>query len=232
MAKVTNSALPSAPPLRGVSTTDESAVTPVRVRTPVVLKLRKVRLATQTVDATTHDEPLALRRSRRTTAGRKLDSILEAENEPLPQPEPEPAGSELEDEDNADGTEDVQNTKRINRSCSSPPTFPVTAVPVGKANTLIPPNQANRAKDRGEDLILCICGATEDNGGNWLQCDSCHKWLHMECHNLSEGAAKDMKFKCHICEPRNSRGCFAAPPLLVHRGPVLPQVLWTTACNL
>ena len=91
MAKVTNSALPSAPPLRGVSTTDESAVTPVRVRTPVVLKLRKVRLATQTVDATTHDEPLALRRSRRTTAGRKLDSILEAENEPLPQPEPEPA---------------------------------------------------------------------------------------------------------------------------------------------
>ena len=214
--KVTNSALPSAPPSRGVSTTvsatDESAVTPVRVRTPVVLKPSKVCLATQTVDATTLDEPLALRCSRRTTAGRKLDSILEAEKEPLPQPEPEPAGTELEDEDNADGTEDVQNTKRINRSYSSPPTFPVTAVPVRKTKTLIPPNQANRAKDRGEDLILCICGATEDNGGNWLQCDSCHKWSHMECHNLSEGAAKDMKFKCHIYEPRNSRRCFAAPP--------------------
>ena len=38
-------------------------------------------------------------------------------------------------------------------------------------------------------------------------------YICMECHNLSEGAAKDMKFKCHICEPRNSRGCFAAPPL-------------------
>ena len=132
--KVTNSALPSAPPSRGVSTTDESAVTPVRViRTPVVLKPRKVRLAT-TVDATTHNEPLALRRSRRKTTGRKLDSILEAEKEPLPQPEPEPAGTELEDEDNgngrsADGIEDTQNTKRINQSCSSPPTFPVTAIP-------------------------------------------------------------------------------------------------------
>ena len=104
------------------------------------------------------------------------------------------------------------NTKWINRPCSSPPTFPVTAVPVRKANTLIPPNQASRAKNRGEDLIPCICGATEDSGGNWLQCDSCHKWSHMECHNLSEGAAKDMKFKCHICEPKNSRGCFAVPP--------------------
>ena len=180
-AKVTNSALPSAPPSRGVSTIGESAVTPMRVRTVVVLKPRKVRLATQTLDATTHDEPLALCRSRRITAGRKLDSILETEKEPLPQPEPEPAGSELEDEDNADRTEDVQDTKRINRSCSSPPTFPVTAVPVRKANTLIPPNQANQAKDRGEDPILCICGATENNGGNWLQCDSCHIWSATTC---------------------------------------------------
>ena len=72
--KVTNSALPSTPPLRGVSTTDKSAVTPVRVRTPVVLKSRKVSLATQTVDATTRGRPLALRRSRRTTAERKPDS--------------------------------------------------------------------------------------------------------------------------------------------------------------
>ena len=103
------------------------------------------------MDATKHDEPLALRSSRRKTAGRKLDSILEAEKEPLPQPEPEPAGTELEDEDNgngrnADAIEDMQNTKRINQSCSSPPTFPLTAVPVRKADTLIPPNQASRAK--------------------------------------------------------------------------------------
>ena len=67
-----------------MSTTDESAVTPMRVRMLVVLKPRKVHLATQTVDATTHDEPLALRRSRRMT-GRKLDTILEAEKESLSQ---------------------------------------------------------------------------------------------------------------------------------------------------
>ena len=108
--KATN--LPIAPPLRGVSTTDESAVTPVRVRTLVILKTRKVRLATQTMDATTHGEPLALRRSRRTTAGRKLDTILEAEKEPLRPPEIEPAGTQLESEDNdvsrnVDGTKDA-----------------------------------------------------------------------------------------------------------------------------
>ena len=151
--KVTNSALPSSPLSKGVSTTDESAVTPVKViRTPVVLKPRKVRLATQSVDATTHDEPLALRHSKRKTAGRKLDSILKAEKEPLPQPEPKPAGTELDEDNgngrNADGIEDIQNTKRINQSCSSPPTFPVTAVAVRKANILVPPNQTSRAKLR------------------------------------------------------------------------------------
>ena len=134
--KATNPALPTAPPSRGVSTTDESAVTPVRVRTPVVLKTRKVRLATQTVDLTTHGGPPALRRSRRTTAGRKLDTILEAEKEPLPPPETEPAGTQLESEDNdvsrnVDGTKDVQST------------FPLTAAPVRKTNTPEPPNQAS-----------------------------------------------------------------------------------------
>ena len=111
-------------------------------------------------------------------------------------PEPELAGAELEGEDsrNEDGTEDGQNTKKVDWPCISPLNPPVTAVPVMKANTPEPPNQANRAEDRGEDPILCICGATEDNGGNWLQCDSCHKWSHMECHNLSEGAAKDSNF--------------------------------------
>ena len=49
-----------------------------RVRTQVVLKPRKVSLATQTVDVTTHGRPLALRCFRRTTAGMKLDTILEA----------------------------------------------------------------------------------------------------------------------------------------------------------
>ena len=125
----------TAPSSRGVSTTDESAVTPVRVRTPVVLKPRKVCPATQTVDATTHGGPLALRYSRRTTAGRKLDTILEAEKEPLPPPQPEPAGSELEGEDdvskNLDGTKAVQKTS-----------------PVRKANTPKPPNQLVEMKTK------------------------------------------------------------------------------------
>ena len=129
----------TAPSSRGVSTTDESAVTPVRVRTPVVLKPRKVCPATQTVDATTHGGPLALRHSRRTTAGRKLDTILEAEKEPLPPPEPEPAGTELEGEDiskNVDGTKAVQKIS------------PVTAIPVRKANTPEPPNQLVEIKTK------------------------------------------------------------------------------------
>ena len=83
-------------------------VTPMTVRTPVILKPRKVRLVTQK----------------------------------------------------------WTNTKRVDQSCFSPLTFPVTAVSVMKANTPEPPNQANQAEDRGEDLILCICEATEDNGGS------------------------------------------------------------------
>ena len=91
------------------------------------------------MDTTTHDRPLALHCSRRTTAGRELDTILEAKKEPFPPPEPEPAGTELEGEDNdvsrnVDGTKYVQNT------------FPVTAIPVRKANTSEPPNQVNRAQ--------------------------------------------------------------------------------------
>ena len=99
-----------------------------------------MRLATQTLDVTTHGGPLDLCHSRRTTAGKKLDTILEAEKEPFPLPEPEPAGTELKGEDNdvsrnTDGTEDVQNTKMVDQSCSSPLTFPVTAIQVRKANT-------------------------------------------------------------------------------------------------
>ena len=78
---------------------------------------------------------------------------------------PEPAGTELEGKDNnisrnADRTEDVQNTKRVDQSYFSPLAFPVTAIPVMKANTPEPPNQANQAEDRGEEPILCVCGAT------------------------------------------------------------------------
>ena len=43
----------------------------------------------------------------------------------------------------------------------------------------------------------------EDNGGNWLQCDSCHKWSHLECHSLTVGSARDAQFSCHICEPKD-----------------------------
>ena len=52
-------------------------------------------------------------------------------------PEPELAGAELEGEDsrNEDGTEDGQNTKKVDWPCISPLTPPVTAVPVMKANT-------------------------------------------------------------------------------------------------
>ena len=33
----------------------------------------------------------------------------------------------------------------------------------------------------------------------------------MECHNLCEVAAKDVNFKCHICEPQNSRESSTEP---------------------
>ena len=94
----------------------------MRIRTAVILKPRKVRLATQTVDATTHDGPLTLRRSRRTTVGRKLDTILEAEKEPLLPPEPEPADAELEGEDNdiSRNADDVSKSVDGTKDCRTP----------------------------------------------------------------------------------------------------------------
>ena len=83
-SNLTNSALPF---LRR-STSVDSTVTPARIKMSVVLKPRRVHLASKTED-TMHGGLPALRRSKRTTAGKKLDDTLEAEKELLPQLEPE-----------------------------------------------------------------------------------------------------------------------------------------------
>ena len=73
----------------------DSAVTPARTKTPVILKPRKVHLASKTEDTTTmHGGSPTLCHFKRTTARKKLDNILKAEKELLSQLEPEPAGTE------------------------------------------------------------------------------------------------------------------------------------------
>lgn len=98
-------------------------------KTPGVLKPRKVHLVSKTKDTSMHGGLPTLRCFKRTTAGKKLDDILEAEKELLPQLEPEPAGTETRAEDyhtsnNMGGIKVMQDTEMINCLCSNPLTSP------------------------------------------------------------------------------------------------------------
>ena len=73
----------------GDETMNEEAVTelasPVKAKTPVVLKSKPKKLrSNKPLGPAAREESLPLRRSKRATAGRKLETILEAVKEPLP----------------------------------------------------------------------------------------------------------------------------------------------------
>ena len=37
--------------------------------------------------------------------------------------------------------------------------------------------------------LMNVCVLYNDNGdGQWIECDSCDKWFHVTCVNLSEGS--------------------------------------------
>lgn len=61
------------------------------------------------------------------------------------------------------------------------------------------------ALDEAEDdggTTRCVCGKTDDNGGDWMiQCEQCKAWQHGPCVGLlSEKAAPEMYY-CEECKP-------------------------------
>ncbi|OAA57131.1 phd finger domain protein [Niveomyces insectorum RCEF 264] len=63
--------------------------------------------------------------------------------------------------------------------------------------------------DTEEEIIRCICGATEqdgDPGEAWIACDRCAAWQHNVCMGMSvfdEDLAKD--YFCEQCKPENHK---------------------------
>ncbi|KAG0085938.1 hypothetical protein BGZ92_008588 [Podila epicladia] len=50
-----------------------------------------------------------------------------------------------------------------------------------------------------EEAIKCVCGSTEDEG-DFVQCDDCKSWLHLECVGLSVNKVPD-EYYCPLCQP-------------------------------
>ncbi|KAF9284130.1 PHD finger protein 20 [Mortierella antarctica] len=50
-----------------------------------------------------------------------------------------------------------------------------------------------------EEAIKCVCGSTEDEG-DFVQCDDCKSWLHLECVGLSVNKVPE-EYYCPPCQP-------------------------------
>lgn len=78
--------------------------------------------------------------------------------------------------------------------------------------------------DRGTGEILCVCGRDneEDFEGEWMACDTCGIWQHVEC--MGEGVPLDRKqrYECQQCDPLRHRGLLAR---LRRENPVPQEVM-------
>ena len=98
--------------------------TPVKVKTPVVLKSKskRARMNNPSLNNSSSEQPLQVRRSKRTTAGRKLEAILEAEREPFPLATPvlaahRPVVAATARVTMVDGTSDSVDSESVDCSC-------------------------------------------------------------------------------------------------------------------
>ena len=97
----------------------------VKVKTPVVLKSKSKKAHMNSSNNSSSEQPLqggviSLRRSKRTTAGRKLETILEAEREPLATPvsaASRPVVAVTARVTVVDGTSDSVDSESVDCSC-------------------------------------------------------------------------------------------------------------------
>ncbi|KAK3303676.1 transcription factor S-II, central domain-containing protein [Chaetomium strumarium] len=64
-----------------------------------------------------------------------------------------------------------------------------------------------------EEIIRCVCGATEqdeDSGEPWIACDQCGAWQHNICMGMSQ-YTEDLpkEYFCELCRPENHRELLA-----------------------
>ncbi|GMS97659.1 hypothetical protein PENTCL1PPCAC_19834, partial [Pristionchus entomophagus] len=57
--------------------------------------------------------------------------------------------------------------------------------------------------DEEDWLIVCICGQTEEDGEEMVQCDKCLvRWEHVDCIFPRTKKAPMGDYTCHVCQPR------------------------------
>ncbi|KAK4098015.1 SPOC-domain-containing protein [Parathielavia hyrcaniae] len=64
-----------------------------------------------------------------------------------------------------------------------------------------------------EEIIRCVCGATEqdeDSGEPWIACDQCGAWQHNICMGMSQ-YTEDLpkEYFCELCRPENHKELLA-----------------------
>ena len=57
----------------------------------------------------------------------------------------------------------------------------------------------------GKDILYCLCQSPADTTKNWIQCDHCLEWFHIECVNMSLASfnkmkGRDVQYFCPLCK--------------------------------
>lgn len=72
-------------------------------------------------------------------------------------------------------------------------------------------------------MIKCICDTPNEGFGAMVQCDDCHRWLHLECLKMTNEFAHQENFAC----PQ----CFVSNDTLGRRSRVSSSITWRYAAR-
>ena len=73
------------------------------------------------------------------------------------------------------------------------------ALSTGTSDT--PSSSNSSSHNTPSNKVLCVCGATINDGRPMVECMSCKAWSHLQCVHLTQRTAKTAKFQCHNCKP-------------------------------
>lgn len=73
-------------------------------------------------------------------------------------------------------------------------------------------------------MIKCICDTPNEGFGAMVQCDDCHRWLHLECLKMTDEFAHQENFACPQCFVSNDNA-------LDRRGRVSSSITWRYAAR-
>lgn len=71
-------------------------------------------------------------------------------------------------------------------------------------------SQEPSAEEEEEDVIRCVCGATEQDdsaGEDWIACSDCEAWQHNVCMGITtdKDILENMEYWCERCKPENHK---------------------------